>query len=54
MRFTVTTLLSVVFLFSVCFAAEKPVLKDQKDKESYSLGYQFGQSLKARLCRHQS
>ena len=29
-----------------CFAAEKPELKDQKDKESYSLGYQFGQTMK--------
>jgi len=28
------------------FAAEKPELKDQKDKESYSLGYQFGQTMK--------
>jgi hypothetical protein len=34
------------FLFSVCFAQEKPELKDQKDKESYSLGYKFGQNLK--------
>jgi FKBP-type peptidyl-prolyl cis-trans isomerase FklB len=28
-------------------ADEKIELKDQKDKESYSLGYQFGQSLKS-------
>jgi FKBP-type peptidyl-prolyl cis-trans isomerase FklB len=33
-------------LFGVCSAADKAELKDQKDKESYSLGYQFGQALK--------
>ena len=35
------------YSLSFCFAGEKLELKDQKDKESYSLGYQFGQSLKA-------
>jgi len=41
-------ILSLVFLLTgaFCFAAEKPELKDQKDKESYSLGYQFGQTMK--------
>jgi FKBP-type peptidyl-prolyl cis-trans isomerase FklB len=33
--------------WTFCIAAEKPELKERKDKESYSLGYQFGQSLKA-------
>jgi len=47
MKVALTALLSISFLFNVCFAAEKLELKDQKDKESYSLGYQFGQSLKA-------
>jgi FKBP-type peptidyl-prolyl cis-trans isomerase FklB len=37
---------SVGFLSGVCFAADKLELKDQKDKESYSLGYQFGESMK--------
>ena len=46
MKYLLITLLSVAFLFSVCHAEEKLELKDQKDKESYSLGYQFGQSLK--------
>jgi len=46
MKYLLTTLLSIVLLFSVCHAQEKPELKDQKDKESYSLGYQFGQNLK--------
>jgi FKBP-type peptidyl-prolyl cis-trans isomerase FklB len=41
------TLVSIGFLFGVCSAAEKLELKDQKDKESYSLGYQFGQNMKA-------
>jgi FKBP-type peptidyl-prolyl cis-trans isomerase len=40
-------MLSIIFLISISFAAEKVELKDQKDKESYSLGYQFGQGLKA-------
>jgi FKBP-type peptidyl-prolyl cis-trans isomerase FklB len=47
MRHLVITLLSIGFLFNICFAQEKLELKDQKDKESYSLGYQFGQSLKS-------
>ena len=47
MKYLLTTLLSVAFLFSVCYADEKLDLKDQKDKESYSLGYQFGQNLKS-------
>ncbi len=47
MNYALTAILSISFLFNVCFAAEKVELKGQKDKESYSLGYQFGQSLKA-------
>jgi len=42
----VTAVVSVGLLFGVCSAADKLELKDQKDKESYSLGYQFGTSLK--------
>lgn len=41
------TVLSISFFFSICYAGDKLELKDQKDKESYSLGYQFGQNLKA-------
>jgi FKBP-type peptidyl-prolyl cis-trans isomerase len=42
-------ILGLAFLFTplFCFGGEKPELKDPKDKESYSLGYQFGQNLKA-------
>jgi len=47
MKYFLIILLSVAFLFSVCYADEKLDLKDQKDKESYSLGYQFGQNLKS-------
>src|SRR4030043_2415992 len=47
MRYVLTIILSVGFLFSSSLADEKIELKDQKDKESYSLGYQFGQSLKS-------
>jgi len=46
MKYLLVTILSVFFVFSICSAAEKLELKDRKDKESYSLGYQFGQSLK--------
>jgi FKBP-type peptidyl-prolyl cis-trans isomerase FklB len=47
MKYFLTTLLSIAFLFSICHAQGKLELKDQKDKESYSLGYQFGQNLKS-------
>jgi FKBP-type peptidyl-prolyl cis-trans isomerase FklB len=49
MKYVLATILSIGLLFtlSFCFAGEKVELKDQKDKESYSLGYMFGQSIKA-------
>jgi FKBP-type peptidyl-prolyl cis-trans isomerase FklB len=43
----VAAIVSMGLLFGVCFAADKLELKDQKDKESYSLGYQFGNTLKS-------
>ena len=46
MKHILATILSIVFLFTLCFADDKLELKDQADKESYSLGYWFGQSLK--------
>jgi len=46
MRHVLAAILNVTFLFNFCLAAEKVELKDQKDKESYSLGYQFGETLK--------
>lgn len=46
MKHLLITLFSIAFLFSICHAEEKLELKEQKDKESYSLGYQFGQNLK--------
>ncbi len=47
MRHVLAAILSIAFLFNLSYAGEKPELKDPKDKESYSLGYQFGQNLKA-------
>jgi len=47
MKYLFTIILSIGFLFGICLAQEKLELKDQKNKESYSLGYQFGQSLKS-------
>lgn len=47
MKHLLTVILSIAFLFSVSHAQEKLELKDQKGKDSYSLGYQFGQYLKS-------
>jgi FKBP-type peptidyl-prolyl cis-trans isomerase FklB len=49
MKSVMAAILGIGFLFAsiFCFAGEKPELKDQKDKESYSLGYQFGHAMKA-------
>ena len=46
MKHLLTVILSITFLFSVCQAEEKLELKDQKDKESYSLGYKYGETFK--------
>ena len=46
MKHILAAIVGIGLLFGVCSAAEKVELKDQKDKESYSLGYQFGESLK--------
>ncbi len=47
MRHVFAAILGTFFIFGVCFGAEQAVLKDQKDKESYSLGYQFGKNMKS-------
>ena len=47
MKHIVAAIASIGLLFGVCSAADKLDLKDQKEKESYSLGYQFGQNMKA-------
>ena len=47
MKVVLTLIFLIGVSFNVCFAQEKPELKEGKEKESYSLGYQFGQSLKA-------
>src|SRR3990172_7094974 len=46
MKEIILSLLSILFFLSISSAVEKLELKDQKEKESYSLGYQFGQTLK--------
>ncbi len=46
MKYVLVVILSAGFLFGICSAAEKMELKDLKDRESYSLGYQFGQNMK--------
>jgi len=47
MKHILATVLTIGLSFIFCSAAEKLEMKNLKDKESYSLGYQFGQSLKA-------
>ncbi len=46
MKYAFIILLSIGFFFSLSAAGDKLKLKDQRDKGSYSLGYQFGESLK--------
>lgn len=46
MKQILTAIIGISVLVSVCYGAEKVELKDQKDRESYSLGYQFGTVLK--------
>jgi FKBP-type peptidyl-prolyl cis-trans isomerase FklB len=46
MKRVLITFVSVFLLFGLCYAGEKPELKDQKAKDSYSLGYQYGETFK--------
>ena len=46
MKHVLTTFISVVLLFGVCSADDQMQLKDQKAKDSYSLGYQYGEIFK--------
>jgi FKBP-type peptidyl-prolyl cis-trans isomerase FklB len=46
MKRVLITFVSVVLLFGFCFAGEKSELKGQKGKDSYSLGYKYGESFK--------
>jgi len=46
MKCVLAAILSGGLFSAVCFGAEKPVLTDTREKESYSLGYQFGEHLK--------
>jgi len=47
MKHCIAAILGIILLSGLCFGAERPELKDQKDKESYSLGYQFGKNMKS-------
>ena len=44
MKHVIAGIFSIFFLISVGLAAEKPELKDRREKESYSLGFQFGKN----------
>lgn len=45
MKYVIAGIFSIFFLFSIGLAAEKPDLKDRRQKESYSLGFQFGRNM---------
>jgi FKBP-type peptidyl-prolyl cis-trans isomerase FklB len=45
-RYLLMAAVSLALLLTFCTAEEKIELKDDKAKESYSVGYQFGQNLK--------
>lgn len=42
MKIIIVSIISVVLLNGLCLAEEKPVLNDEKDRISYSIGYQIG------------
>jgi FKBP-type peptidyl-prolyl cis-trans isomerase FklB len=48
MRYIVWAILFSALSFGVCSAGDDSTLKDQKDKESYSLGFQVGESYRKR------
>lgn len=48
MRYIVLAVFLTALSIGVCSAGENSALKDQKDKESYSLGYQVGESYRKR------
>jgi FKBP-type peptidyl-prolyl cis-trans isomerase FklB len=47
MTYMIAAMIGIMLFAANCFGADGMELKDRKDKESYSLGYQFGQSLKS-------
>jgi FKBP-type peptidyl-prolyl cis-trans isomerase FklB len=46
MKRVLIDIITVFFLFGVCYAGEKPELKDENDRVNYSLGYQIGGDFK--------
>ena len=42
MKKIITTIISVFLLYGLCFAEEKPDLNKEKDRVSYSIGFQIG------------
>ena len=42
MKKIITTVISVFLLYGLCFAEEKPDLNEEKDRVSYSIGFQIG------------
>ncbi len=46
MKYLLIALLNLIILPSICWAGDKPVLQDEKDKINYSIGYQVGNDLK--------
>jgi len=48
MKHIVMTALWIALLSGICLAEDKPVAQDQKNNESYSLGFQIGDSYRKR------
>ena len=46
MKYGIIMVVGALLLIGGCGPDRKPELKDQKDKESYSLGYKYGESFK--------
>ena len=46
MKKIITTIISVFLLCGLCFAEEKPDLNEEKDRVSYSIGFQIGGDLR--------
>lgn len=47
MKTIATAVLALCLFFTTSSAADRPDLKNQTDRESYSMGYQFGRSVKS-------
>jgi hypothetical protein len=45
MKYVIVLVSTIFFSFGVSLAGDKPALKEEKDRVSYSVGYQIGGDL---------